>query len=85
MVRCDEALVVVGIHRLRVAAPLEIVDAAARPRGLPGLAERGHQHRGEDRDDRDHDQKLDQREARRLASAAFDSRASETRSDHFSS
>ena len=50
----------VRVLRERERDLLVIVDAVALFGRLSCLAERGHQHRGEDRDDRDHDEQLDQ-------------------------
>ena len=56
-------LVVIDIHGERQRMLVEVAVAAGGLALLLRTAKRGQEQRGEDGDDRDHDQQLDQREA----------------------
>ena len=57
----DIVIAVSGILRLGEADLFEVVHAGRAASALPGLIQRRQQHRGQNRDDRDHDQEFNQR------------------------
>ena len=63
IVLLEPAAVVVRVHDLREILAADVVHAR-NPAGLVlGLRQRRQEHSGQDRDDRDHDQQLDERES----------------------